>query len=187
MTVQERPPPGRYRLRIEDYERLAEAGTFGDARTELLDGEIIVMPPEHRPHAWVKNELHYRLRRRLEEIGSDLYVTDGSVLLSPNDMPQPDIVLTREPIGPGAIPLASVALLVEVASTTLDRDIAAKAQLYAVAGIPEYWVADVNARVIHQLWAPAGEAYGERREAAFGERIEAATLQGLEIENAALN
>lgn len=71
--------------------------------------------------------------------------------------------------------------MVEVADTTLDHDLGVKAQLYARAGIPEYWVADVAGKVIHQLWAPEGGAYAQRREVAFGTRIEAVTVAGLQI------
>lgn len=186
MTIQERLRPGKYKLTVDDYLRLDEAGVFNGRRTELLDGDIIVMNSEYRPHAWVKGELFYALRRALETLGSDLHVMDASVRVSDNDVPLPDIVLTREPRGEGPIPLPSVALLIEVSSTTLRRDLGRKEAIYARAGVPEYWVADLNAQVIHQMWAPAGEAYAERREVAFGERIEAMTVEGLAVEKAGL-
>lgn len=182
MTVQDRLPPGKYKLTIEDLQRLNEAGVFGTDRTELLDGDIIIMNAEYRPHAWVAGELGYRIRRAVEAIGSDLWTMTASIALSDHDMPLPDIVLTREPRGAGPIPLNSVALIVEVASSTLDRDIGKKLASYARAGVPEYWVADVNAGVIHQMWTPAGAVYAERREVAFGEKIAAATIEHLAID-----
>ena len=48
--------------------------------------------------------------------------------------------------------------------------------------MPEYWVVDVTGRVIHQMWSPGAEGYAERREAAFGERIEAVTIEGLTVD-----
>ena len=110
----------------------------------------------------------------------------ASIALSGHDMPLPDLVLTREPGGDGPIPLSSVALVAEVSATTLDRDLRDKLRLYAGAGIPEYWVVNVNGRVIHQMWSPAGEGYAERREPAFGERISAATVDGLTVGTAGL-
>ncbi len=90
MTLQERLDPGRYRLTIQDYARLGEAGVFGDAQTELIRGEIIVMSPEWRPHMRIKDELAYRLRRALEAMGSTLAVgTGGSVALDDHLMPPP--------------------------------------------------------------------------------------------------
>lgn len=65
-------------------------------------------------------------------------------------------------------------------------DLGRKARLYARYGVPEYWVADVEARVIHQLRAPAGEAYQERREVSFGEALAAATIPSLTIDTSSL-
>lgn len=182
MTVQQSLPPGKYKLRIEDYARLGDAGVFGDARTELIEGEIIVMSPEWRPHMRVKDEIAYRLRRALEDAGVALFVgTGGSVALGENGMPRPDIILTDDIEGENAVPGESVALIVEVSASTLDYDRGEKARLYASAGIPEYWVVDVSGAVIQQLWVPAGDAYSERRETAFGDDLAAVTLPGLSI------
>jgi Uma2 family endonuclease len=108
-------------------------------------------------------------------------LVDTSIGLPPTDAPLPDIVVTSEPRGEGVVPLATIALVVEIAASTLAKDLQLKAALYARHGIPEYWVADVEAKVIHQLWAPEGEAYAQRREVAFGERIEAVTVAGLVV------
>ncbi len=186
MTLHENLAPGKYKLTVDDYLHLDETGVFGPHRTELLDGDIIVMNAEYRPHGWARDELAYRLRRALELLGSDLTATSGSVHASGHDMPMPDITLTREPRGQGAIPLASVALVVEISSTTLRRDTADKVAIYAHAGIAEYWVVDVNARVIHQMWNVAGDTYASRHDVAFGDPIEASTIPGLKVETSDL-
>lgn len=182
MTLQERLAPGKYKLNVGDYAQLGAFGAFGDAPTELIDADIIVMRPEWRPHMRVKDELAYRLRRVLEDMGSSLFVgTGGSIALGDHEMPRPDIILTDDIQGENAVPAASIALLVEVSTSTLDHDMKKKPAIYAAAGIPEYWVADVNARVIHQMWAPIGDGYAERREIAFGEPIAAAAVPGVTI------
>lgn len=106
--------------------------------------------------------------------------------LSDHDAPEPDIVLTSEPRGEGLIPLYSVALVLEIADTTLGSDMKRKATIYARAGVPEYWDADAAAEVIHHMRAPVGEAYAERREVAFGEQVESATVAGLTVETAGI-
>ena len=181
MTVQRPLAPGKHRLRVEEYLLLADAGVFGDARTELIDGDIIVRSPEYRPHAYAREELAYRIRRALKSAGSDLYPAAGSVELGDHDMPQPDIVLTREPRGKGPIPLGSVALLVEVSSTTLEQDTTRKLALYAAAGVPEYWIVDVAGERTTQLWSPASSSYEQRREVAFGTPLVAATSDRVAI------
>lgn len=177
------------KLRVRDYLLLAEAGAFhAYPKTELIDGVVYKVSPQFRPHMVLKSELAYRLRRALEAAGSSLFVgIEGSVALSETDLPQPDIILTDDPGGSGPVPAASVRLLVEVADTSLDLDLSRKTALYARRGIPEYWVADVNARLIHQMWAPAGEAYAERREVAFGGTVTAATIEELPVETSGLS
>lgn len=181
MAVQHRAPPGKYKLTVDDFLRLDETGVFGTDRTELLDGDIIIMNAEYRPHARVAGELGYRIRQVLESNGSNLYAMGASVALSDHDMPLPDIVLTREPEGEGPIPLSSVALIVEVSSSTLQRDVVDKLSIYARAGVPEYWVADVNGRVMHRMWSPSDEGYGRSDKVAFGDSVSSTTIDRLTI------
>ncbi len=84
------------------------------------------------------------------------------------------------------MPVASVALVAEVADTSLAIDLGRKAAIYAAAGVAEYWVVDLGARLIHQHWSPQGDTYGRREEMAFGGRIEAATISGLQVDLAEL-
>ena len=175
-------PPVRYRLKVADYLTLHSSGAFDGMRTELIEGEVIVMNPQARPHMFVKDELAYRLRRGLEAIGSHLFVgTEGSVEFDAESLPQPDIVLTSAPRGEGFIPVASVSLVVEVSVTSLDYDLKRKLAFYARHGVPEYWVADVNGRVIRQMWSPDGATFAGHREVPFGARIEAVTVAGLDV------
>lgn len=94
--------------------------------------------------------------------------------------------MTSEPIGDGPIPLGSLALVIEVADATLDSDLGRKAALYARHGVPEYWVADVTGRVLHQLWRPEDGTYMERRLVAIGDPVAAATIPALRVETAGL-
>ncbi len=172
----------RYRLRIADYLTLAEAGAFADLRTELVEGEIVLLSPQYRPHGRIKLGLYDRLRDALRDLGSPLSpVVELSLEVDEHTMVDPDLLLTSEPIGEGPVPLASVALAIEVADSTLAKDLGVKASLYAAAAVPEYWVADVNARVLHQMWDPMGNAYAGRRATPFGVRTDAATIAGLSI------
>ncbi|MBY0519704.1 MAG: Uma2 family endonuclease [Sphingomonas sp.] len=100
-------------------------------------------------------------------------------------MPEPDIVLTRWR-GKGPVPVETVALVVEVADTTLASDLGRKADLYAAAGIPEYWVIDLTeARAfLHASPAADGDGDGEQIDVALPERLMAATIAGLEVEGA---
>jgi Uma2 family endonuclease len=170
------------KLRLEDYLLLDDSGAFEAYRkTELIEGEVFFMNAQHRPHARIKSRLFRLIAEALD--GSNLEaVVEGSVAVPPINVPEPDIVVTSEAEGKGLIPLTSVRLIVEVADATLKNDLTVKAAIYARHGVPEYWVVDVNAGIIHQLWHPDDASYGERREARFGARITAATIDGLSLE-----
>lgn len=178
----------RAKLTADDFELLDRNGAFAAYRkTELIDGDIYFVNSQLRPHGMVKMELYDALRDALKQIGS-MYrpVSEFTLSLSPTDRPEPDIMLTSEPRGEGYVPLSSVPLVIEVSDTTLRTDMGRKLRRYAKGGVPEYWVADVNGRVIHQMWSPVGKSYRDERQVAFGNRIEAATLKGLSIDTDAL-
>ncbi|MBN8830310.1 MAG: Uma2 family endonuclease [Sphingomonadales bacterium] len=139
------------KLKVEDYLALDKAGAFAEyAKTELIEGVLFFMNAQHRPHGYVKMELYDRLRDGLRGLALRArLLVEVSIAIPPHSVPEPDIVLTTKPQGSGLIPLASVLLIVEVADTTLAYDLGAKAQLYARARVPEYWVADVSGRLIH--------------------------------------
>ncbi|HEY6816914.1 MAG TPA: Uma2 family endonuclease [Croceibacterium sp.] len=176
------------KLRVEDYLLLDDAGAFdGYAKTELIEGEIVSMNAQHRPHARVKSRLHVLLASALQDLGAGMEaLVEGSVAMPPHSVPEPDIAVTAEPEGDGLIPLASLALIVEIADSTLQNDLGRKQQLYAREGVPEYWVVDVIGRMIHQFWGAGCEAYAGRRMVAFGDRIAAETVAGLAVETKGL-
>ncbi|MBX9898251.1 MAG: Uma2 family endonuclease [Qipengyuania sp.] len=179
----------KHRLTVEEFLLLDREGAFGDRRTELIAGDIYYMSPQFRPHGFAKDELAYRLRRALEAMGSDIRVaTEQSVDFGPHSEPQPDIILTSEPQGEGAIPGSSVLLIVEVSVTTLEFDLGVKADLYADAGVPEYWVIDVNENrvLMHANPRADGSGYDGQLDVPFGAPLHAAMIEGLTVESAGL-
>lgn len=177
------------RLHVEDFLLLDKSGAFdGEKRTELIEGDIYYMNAQYRPHARVKAKLYDELRDWVRSSGSALTVMiETTVAMPPHNAPEPDLILTSEPDGDGPIPVASVALLIEVSDTTVESDLGIKAATYATQGIPEYWVADVNGRVIHQMWVPNEGSYLERREIDFGDEVVAESLAGLVVDTNGLN
>lgn len=180
--------PRRVKLRVEDYLALDEAGAFDVyGRTELIEGEVVYMNAQYRPHARIKARLFGAIRDALLATGSHLEaLTEGSIAMPPHNVPEPDISLTSEPEGEGLIPFSSLALVIEVSDTTLRSDLGRKLRIYAREGLPEYWVVDVKGAAIHQMWGPSGDLFENRREIMFGESITAATVPALTIDTAAL-
>ncbi len=163
----------RYRFTVEDYHRMGEAGILDeDDRVELIEGEIVEMPPIGSPHGGTVKSLTNTLARL---VGDRAIVSvQDPVVLSDLSEPQPDIVLLRprEDFYRDSHPRPEdVLLLIEVADATAAYDRSVKLRLYARAGIPEYWIVDLGRALIEVNRAPRGDAYGVRREAAPGDRL----------------
>ena len=117
---------------------------------------------------------------------SDLEVlSEVSVLLDDYNLPEPDLVATWHR-GDGAVPLDSVALVVEVSDSTLSIDTGRKAGLYAAVGVPEYWVVDVNKHRVLMYRTPDDDGYLDHSVTPFGEPLVSATIPGLEVGSANL-
>jgi Uma2 family endonuclease len=193
MTLQTRSEdyvPRPARLTAKDFWLLAESGAFDKhARTELIEGEIWVVNSVHRWHAHIMGELHYRLRRAVEDAGFPFQVfVAGSVSMSDESVPEPDISLIA-PLHPGSktIERDELRIAVEIGDSTAQFDMSRKAKLYAHYGIPEYWIVHRDRNAIIQLWSPAPDGYKEQREIAFGCALDATTIEGLTIETAGLS
>ena len=188
MTVQQRiladVEQRVWQFRVQEFLVLAEKGSFADcARSELLDGEIWTLNAIHSLHAAAQSEVHGRLWSALSALDNGLraYITP-SVQIDEKSLPEPDIAVAEDH-GDGFLPVAKVRLLVEISDTTLDLDLGRKQRVYAEGGVPEYWVVDVNARVIHQMWAPEHGKFSQQRLQNMDGAIEAATIDGLTIDS----
>ncbi len=180
--------PLAYRLTVEDFFRLDEAGAFeGYGKTELIRGEVFYMNAQHRPHARAKAAVYDAIRDWIRATGSDLTIlSEATVSMPPHSAPEPDLILTSEPDGEGPVPIRSVRLLVEIADTTQKNDLRVKAGLYAENGVAEYWVVDLKAKQVHRMFAPTTTGYANQEQTALGGRIESATVAGLVVETAGL-
>jgi Uma2 family endonuclease len=144
-----------YRFNVRDFERMAEIGLFFDQRLELVDGLIVEMSPRGDRHAFamrVLNELFGDQRRGRYHVNPE----NLTLRLGPRDTRDPDAALARANrsyVGEGTKP-EDIALLVEVADSSLQYDLGAKRKTYAAAGIPEYWVVDIPHECVHVFREP---------------------------------
>ena len=174
--------PHTAKLRVADFMLLNDAGAFERyAKSELIEGEIICMNSQYSQHARIKSLLMFELESALRAKKSDLSAwCEVSIHLSDDSMPEPDIVLTCYR-GTGAVPLDTVALIVEVADTTLDNDLGRKARLYGAAGVAEYWVVDVAGNRILLHTDPTQNGYAEQTAVPFGEPLVSGTIDGIAV------
>ena len=122
-----------------------------DERVELINGEIIQMSPIGNRHLGVVSRITAFLVPRL--LGTYNVHTQSPVKIGQYSEPEPDLMVTphRDDFyaSAGVYP-ENVLLLIEVADTTLKKDIQIKVPLYAQAAIPEIWIIDLKDDVIHQ-------------------------------------
>lgn len=174
--------PEKLGLRVEDYLRLDQAGAYdGYGKTELIEGDVYAMNAQYSRHARIKTRLAGVLNQALATLGGTLEaIVEVSITLSEDSMPEPDISVISY-AGNDPAPASTVALVVEVSDTTLAIDLGRKAALYARHGIPEYWVVDVENRVVHQMWLPSDTGFANICQIPFGTSITASTLGQLTI------
>ena len=156
--------PTRRLFTVEEYCAMAELGILEEGeRVELLDGEIILMPPIGEPHEhgtdWLNRQMTYVLYDRA------LVRVQESIRLNDDSLPQPDIAVVR--LRPGHYrerpTPEDVILLIEVADTSLEFDREVKLARYAAAGIPEVWIVNLRMRQVEGHSDPVDGTYRSRR------------------------
>ena len=154
---------------------------------ELDDGELYFMPRPRRGHLFVSSRLTNIFETHLErfdeppaEVYSELVIIipqeSGRILI-------PDLSIFVRPLGDdsdisaaGRIP----DIVIEILSTDRNRDLVRKRQLYAEAGVPEYWIFDpVNDTVLPLELR--GDEYIERPTLSAADTLTTPLLPGLAI------
>jgi Uma2 family endonuclease len=164
-------PPGTnpfadlHRWTVRDCEILEAAGALIPGEYELLDGQVVKKLGQNGPHM----NANFNVILALTLIfGSDYVIIPISVAVNPENRPEPDagvINQRRQNYNTGGNPQpADMRLVVEVADTTLWRDLNVKTVIYGRAGVPDYWVLDVNNRKLHVHRQPTSDGYDDVQE-----------------------
>lgn len=139
---------GFYRMTVDQYHRMIAADILTeDDPVELLGGYLVAKMPQGNPHGLAIEELTDRLPRLLPP-GWRLRVQLPITL--PESEPEPDVAVVRRPTAPrtGHPGPADFGIVIEVAASSLAEDRRVKGCYYAEAGIPVYWIINVNDRVV---------------------------------------
>jgi Uma2 family endonuclease len=147
-----------HRWTPEEYHRLVESGGFDeDTRIELIDGLLVDMSPKSPAHedalAWLDRAIQLAVDDARFRVRVQMALSLGS------SEPEPDLAVV-ELDAPRPYHPATAALVIEVSVSSLRRDLRTKPMVYARAGIPLYWVIDLDNRraVVHA--APGPDGYG---------------------------
>ena len=146
-------------LSVEQYHAMAATGILTeDDPVELLEGLLVYKMTKKPPHSVVTQLVREALRQILP---SGWYVASQEPLTLMDSEPEPDVMvvsghirqyLTRHP-GP-----QDVALVVEVADSTLTSDRSSKKRIYARASVAVYWLINLPENQIEVYTNPSGEA-----------------------------
>jgi Uma2 family endonuclease len=162
------PEPVR-RFTVAEYHEMIKAGILTDEdQVELLEGWIIPKMPRNPPHDAIIAVIHNRVLGPLLPAG--WFCRGQSAVTTSDSEPEPDLAvirgrerdyLRRHP-GP-----KDMALVIEVADTSIRRDRTLKGRLYARAGVPVYWIVNLPGARLEVYSEPSGPtdspAYVQRK------------------------
>jgi Uma2 family endonuclease len=145
------PPLPRKRFTRSEVDQMLDTGIFAGQRFELIDGELIDKMGQKPPHT---SAIQQCMTILLKVFRAELIRVQLPMEAGPADrersVPEPDLAVLaeakpdfsrRHPDG------RELMLLIEVSDTTLRHDSTRKRDLYARAGVPEYWMLDLNGRL----------------------------------------
>ncbi|MGH7727787.1 MAG: Uma2 family endonuclease [Vulcanimicrobiaceae bacterium] len=168
---------------VQEYHRMAEIGILEDGeRVELLDGIVVTMSPIGRPH-WAR---HAAIDSYLQDVFPEntTIVGQGSFPLGDRNEPQPDIALVdgidweiRE-CGPAPSDLIA---LIEIADSSVLKDLGRKQHLYARFGIADYLVVDLGADELVHHTVPHQLGYAQVVRRAHADRFRLARRPEIEL------
>lgn len=147
-----------YRVTVDEYERIG--GLLDDPRVELIDGCLVKKMSKKPPHISTVKAIYTILSRLLPQGWT--WQKEDPIRIPDINEPEPDVAVLRgsDADYEGRIPdQTDVALLVEVADTTLDRDRGPKLLAYAKGRIPIYWLVNLVDRQVEVYSDPAPDGY----------------------------
>jgi Uma2 family endonuclease len=163
------------RFTVAEYDRMIEQGIFDDRplrRLELIQGEIREMTPPSPPHEDAVDLLMYWSIDNTPRDRVRVRIQNSLGIPALDSVPEPDVAWMqarsyrqRRP-EPG-----DVLLLIEVAESSLVYDRGEKADLCAMAGIPDYWIVNLIDLCIEVHRNPQGGKYGATETYQVGQSI----------------
>src|SRR5262245_61863368 len=148
----------RLRWTLAEFERLAELGILREEdRIELIGGELVPMSPKGSRHEVVRGTVLNWLRRNLPD-EFDLHVEPG--WRAAGSYCEPDFLIGPAGCNPTSLAAREVVLLIEVAHSSLKLDTTVKADLYALAGVRDYWVINARTLTTKVYREPSARGYG---------------------------
>ncbi len=146
---------------IKDYHRMIAAEILVGRNVELLNGEIVEMAPEGEIHAYSSDEAGEYL---IYLFGDRAKIRQAKpiTIFTSNSEPEPDIAIVQR-LGRGyrehhPYP-ENIYGLIEYSDSSLTKDLEIKTKIYAAAGIPEYWIINLQTMQLIVFRSPTEDGY----------------------------
>jgi Uma2 family endonuclease len=148
--------------RTVTYEEWLEMPEVTDGIEEVIDGEIVVMPPARSNHARIVAKLMTALRRQLDEARYDVLAGSLGVVIrkEPLTCRNPDLVVFDRTslIEENGYFHSAPQLAIEVLSPSETRRMTErKLRDYASIGTPEVWIISPEAGTVEVLLLEEGQ------------------------------
>ncbi len=173
-------PAVRERVRgisVEGYHRLGELGMLSED-VELLRGIVVAKMPKSPLHELVLGKL---MRLLFTQVPNGIEVRREGPLTLRDSEPEPDISVVQGKLDDWARAHPSTArLVVEVAVSSMVLD-EKKAEIYAEAGIPEYWLIRPEERAIDVYREPASTGYHTKTTLSDQQTLRCVSIPGVEF------
>ena len=157
MTTPTKPRTGM-RVSVAEFLELELPEPDDKRKMELDDGVLYIMPRPRPDHQFVQRRFGHHFDIYFDSSAEPPAEVHHDVVLAlPSELPRlfiPDLAIILH--GRGAIVGDRMVegvpdIVTEVLSTDRNRDLVRKRQVYAEAGIPEYWICDRRNDTVRQL------------------------------------
>ena len=146
-----------------EYARMIDAGVLRDGEpVELLNGLVVQKMAKKPPHRIATLQTREVLRTIVPKgwyVDSQEPIAVPELFAGAGNVPEPDVTVIRgqsKDYRTQHPPADCVGLVVEVSDTTLKQDRGVKRQMYAHAGIPEYWIVNLVDQTLEIHQRPIG-------------------------------
>jgi Uma2 family endonuclease len=159
-------------MTAQEFDQLPDDGM----KHELIEGELVVMPPPKYRHTFIQQRLSDLLRPFVRQQGlGEVHIEPGFRLSAKNTL-QPDVAFVRtaslKELGPDGYLHGAPALAVQVVSeSNAARDLERKVERYLSTGSEEVWVVYPDSRKV-RVYYPDGSAV------AVGDRLTSRLFPG---------
>ena len=168
--------PAPFLISVERYHDLVRTGALTTMdRLEMIEGNLVEKMSQNSPHSSTLDRVEYELRALLP---AGWWLRSQKPISLARSVPEPDAAVVRgdrrafdlrHPVA------ADCGIVIEVADSSLWYDRTVKGRLYAEAGIPEYWIVNVEERIVEVYASPTPTAdpaeYGTRTNFAVGQSV----------------